>query len=50
MAGFPAGTLIGAPRIRVMQIIKKLEPVRQGIYAGCIGLRTAVVKDRVMHV
>ncbi len=63
VAGFPAGTLTGAPKIRAMQIIEELEPVRRGIYAGCIGyfapdgtmdtcigLRTAVVKDRVMHV
>ncbi len=63
VAGFPAGTLTGAPKIRAMQIIEELEPVRRGIYAGCIGyfapdgtmdtcigLRTAVVKDGVMHV
>ncbi len=62
-AGFPAGTLSGAPKIRAMEIIAELEPVRRGIYAGCIGyfapdgtmdtciaLRTAVVKDGVMHV
>jgi len=63
VAGFPAGTLSGAPKVRAMQIIDELEPVRRGIYAGCIGyfaangtmdtcigLRTAVVKDGVMHV
>ena len=62
-AGFPAGTLTGAPKIRAMEIIEELEPVRRGIYAGCIGyfaadgtmdtcigLRTALVKDGVMHV
>jgi anthranilate synthase component 1 len=62
-AGFPAGTLTGAPKIRAMEIIEELEPVRRGIYAGCIGyfapdgtmdtcigLRTAVVKDGVMYV
>ena len=62
-AGFPAGTLTGAPKIRAMEIIEELEPTRRGIYAGCIGyfaangtmdtcigLRTAVVKDGVMHV
>jgi anthranilate synthase component 1 len=62
-AGFPAGTLTGAPKIRAMQIIEELEPVRRGIYAGCIGyfapdgtmdtcigLRMAVLKDGVMHV
>ncbi len=62
-AGFPAGTLTGAPKIRAMEIIEELEPVRRGIYGGCIGyfapdgsmdtcigLRTAVVKDGTMHV
>jgi anthranilate synthase component 1 len=62
-AGFPAGTLSGAPKVRAMQIIDELEPVRRGIYAGCIGyfaadgtmdtciaLRTAVVKDGTMYV
>ena len=63
IAGFPAGTLTGAPKIRAMQIIEELEPTRRGIYAGCIGyfaangtmdtcigLRTAVVKDGTMYV
>ena len=63
IAGFPAGTLTGAPKIRAMEIIEEQEPVRRGIYAGCIGyfapdgtmdtcigLRTAVVKDGIMHV
>jgi anthranilate synthase component 1 len=63
VAGFPAGTLTGAPKIRAMEIIEELEPVRRGIYAGCIGyfapdgtmdtcigLRMAVVKDGTMHV
>ena len=63
VAGFPAGTLTGAPKIRAMQIIEELEPVRRGLYGGCIGyfaadgtmdtcigLRTAVVKDGTMHV
>lgn len=63
VAGFPAGTLSGAPKVRAMQIIEELEPVRRGIYAGCIGyfapdgsmdtcigLRTAVVKDGTMYV
>ncbi len=62
-AGFPAGTLTGAPKIRAMEIIEELEPVRRGLYGGCIGyfatdgtmdtcivLRTAVVKDGVMYV
>jgi anthranilate synthase component 1 len=63
VAGFPAGTLTGAPKVRAMQIIEELEPTRRGIYAGCIGyfaangtmdtcigLRTAVVKDGTMYV
>ncbi len=63
MAGFPAGTLSGAPKVRAMEIIEELEPTRRGIYAGCIGyfaadgtmdtcigLRTAVVKDGTMYV
>jgi anthranilate synthase component 1 len=63
IAGFPAGTLTGAPKIRAMEIIEEQEGVRRGIYAGCIGyfapdgtmdtcigLRTAVVKEGVMHV
>ncbi len=62
-AGFPAGTLSGAPKVRAMQIIEELEPVRRGVYAGCIGyfaadgtmdtciaLRTAVVKDGTMYI
>jgi anthranilate synthase component 1 len=62
-AGFPAGTLSGAPKVRAMQIIDEVEPVRRGIYAGCAGyfaangsmdtcilLRTALVKDEVMYV
>jgi anthranilate synthase component 1 len=63
MGGFPAGTLSGAPKVRAMEIIEEMEPTRRGIYAGCIGyfaadgtmdtcigLRTAIVKDGVMHV
>jgi len=63
MAGFPAGTLSGAPKVRAMEIIEELEPSRRGTYAGgvgyfgadgdmdtCIALRTALVKDGVMHV
>ena len=63
MAGFPAGTLSGAPKVRAMQIIEELEPSRRGVYAGgvgyfgadgdmdtCIALRTALVKDGVMYV
>ncbi len=62
-AGFPAGTVSGAPKVRAMEIIDELETDKRGIYAGCIGyfgaagemdtcivLRTAVVKDGTMHV
>lgn len=62
-AGFPAGTVSGAPKVRAMEIIDELESERRGVYAGCIGyfgangemdtcitLRTAVVKDGAMHV
>jgi anthranilate synthase component 1 len=62
-AGFPAGTVSGAPKVRAMEIIDELEPHRRGIYAGavgyfgagggmdtCIALRTAILKDGVMHV
>ncbi len=62
-AGFPAGTVSGAPKIRACQIIAGLEPETRGAYAGgvgyfapdgsvdsCIVLRTAVVKDGVMNV
>ena len=62
-AGFPAGTVSGAPKVRAMEIIDELEPTRRGLYAGCVGyisadgdldtcivLRTAVVKDGVMYV
>ena len=63
LAGFPAGTVSGAPKVRAMQIIAELEGAARGAYAGgvgyfapdggmdsCIVLRTAVVKDGVMHV
>ena len=63
VAGFPAGTLTGAPKIRAMQIIDEMEPTRRGTYAGCIGyfgadgtmdtcigLRMALIKDATMHV
>ncbi len=62
-AGFPAGTVSGAPKVRAMQIIDELEKDKRGLYAGAIGyfgadgemdtcivLRTAVVKDGLMHV
>ena len=63
VAGFPAGTLSGAPKVRAMEIIEELEPDRRGIYAGCIGyfaangtmdtciaLRTTLVKDGMMYI
>jgi anthranilate synthase component I len=63
IAGFPAGTLSGAPKIRAMEIIDELEKEKRGIYAGavgyfaangsmdtCIVLRTAIVKDGIMYV
>ena len=63
MAGFPAGTVSGAPKVRAMQIIDELERDKRGPYGGCVGyfsadgqmdtcivLRTALVKDGVMHV
>ncbi|NBX06866.1 MAG: anthranilate synthase component I [Proteobacteria bacterium] len=63
VAGFPAGTVSGAPKIRAMEIIDELEPDRRGIYAGalgyisatgemdtCIALRTAVLKGGEMHI
>ena len=63
LAGFPAGTVSGAPKIRAMQIIDELETARRGIYDGavgefgwagdvdtCIALRTAVIKDGMLHI
>ena len=62
-AAFPAGTVSGAPKVRALEIIDELEPVKRGIYAGAVGylgfhgnmdvaiaLRTAVVKDGTLHV
>jgi anthranilate synthase component 1 len=62
-AGFPAGTVSGAPKVRAMQIIEELEPDRRGTYAGCIGyfsangsldtcitLRTGLVKDGTLTI
>jgi anthranilate synthase component 1 len=62
-ACFPAGTVSGAPKVRAMEIIDKLEPTRRGVYAGavgyvdfsgtldtCIAIRTMVVTDRTAHV
>ena len=63
MAGFPAGTVSGAPKVRSMEIIDELEKSKRGPYAGCVGyftadgemdtcivLRTGVVKDGMLHV
>ena len=63
MAGFPAGTVSGAPKVRAMEIIDELEDAARGPYAGCVGyfsadgemdscivLRTSVVKDGTMYV
>jgi anthranilate synthase component 1 len=62
-ATFPAGTVSGAPKVRAMEIIDELEPVKRGIYAGAVGylgfhgnmdvaiaLRTAVVKNGTLYV
>ncbi len=62
-ATFPAGTVSGAPKVRAMEIIDELEPVKRGIYAGAVGylgfngdmdlaiaIRTAVVKDGTLYV
>ena len=62
-AGFPAGTVSGAPKVRAMEIIDELEDEKRGIYAGAVGylsvtgdmdtaiaLRTAIVKDGTLHV
>ncbi len=61
-ATFPAGTLSGAPKIRAMEIIDELELIKRGIYGGAVGylgwqgdmdlaiaIRTAVIKDQVLH-
>ena len=62
-AALPAGTLSGAPKVRAMQIIDEVEPVKRGIYGGAVGyiswkgnmdtaiaIRTAVIKDGVLNV
>ncbi len=63
LAGLPAGTVSGAPKVRAMQIIDELEPEKRGVYGGgvgyfsaggdmdmCIALRTAVLKDRQLYI
>jgi anthranilate synthase component 1 len=62
-ACFPAGTLSGAPKVRAMQIIEELEPVRRGVYGGsvlyadfagnldsCIAIRTMLMKGKHAYV
>jgi anthranilate synthase component 1 len=62
-ATFPAGTVSGAPKIRAMEIIDELEPVKRGVYAGAVGylswsgnmdtaiaIRTAVIRDGVLYI
>jgi anthranilate synthase component 1 len=62
-ATFPAGTLTGAPKVRAMEIIDELEPVKRGIYGGACGymsfagdmdvaiaIRTGIVKDQMLYV
>ena len=61
-AAFPAGTLVGAPKVRAMQLIDELEPVRRGLYAGTVGyfgsngdmdqaiaIRTLIFRDGTYH-
>jgi anthranilate synthase component 1 len=62
-ASLPAGTLSGAPKVRAMEIIEELEPVKRGIYGGAVGylswhgnmdtaiaIRTAVIKDKKLYI
>ncbi len=62
-ATFPAGTVSGAPKIRAMEIINEMEPVKRGVYSGAVGyiswsgnldtaiaIRTAVIKDQTLHI
>ena len=62
-AGFPAGTVSGAPKVRAMELIDELEKDKRGLYAGAVGyfsaagemdtaivLRTALIKDGMMYV
>jgi anthranilate synthase component 1 len=62
-ATFPAGTVTGTPKVRAMEVIDELEPVKRGIYSGAVGylgfqgdmdlaiaIRTGVIKDETLHV
>jgi anthranilate synthase component 1 len=62
-ATFPAGTVTGTPKVRAMELIDELEPVKRGVYAGAVGyigyhgdmdlaiaIRTGVLKDELLHV
>ncbi len=62
-ATLPAGTLSGAPKVRAMEIIDEMEPVKRGVYGGAVGylswngnmdtaiaIRTAVIKDQILHI
>jgi anthranilate synthase component 1 len=62
-ATFPAGTVSGAPKIRALEIIDEIEPVKRGVYAGAVGywawngnmdtaiaIRTGVLKDGELHI
>lgn len=63
ISSFPAGTVSGAPKIRAMEIIDELEPVKRGLYAGaigyfdfggnmdfCIAIRTIIIKDKIAYI
>ncbi len=62
-ATFPAGTLSGAPKVRAMEIIDEVEPIKRNIYSGAVGnlswhggmdlaiaIRTAVIKDKTLYI